>query len=161
MPVVLAIEYLKVVMSELIGFEIARDVDGSCELSIELQSGRFSGRGSAYFDPEFLLRKGRDFAAYPLPEEGVELIGGHLDKNDLSKLRWRHVDVSARSTGLLGQIGLRVSVAEPSDDGKGIRSYVFIEIETDYSQLSTLSEGLIALAEGRNDSFAMEFRKRG
>lgn len=144
-------------MRELIGFEIKHDDDGSCQLCMELQSGLYAGRGSAYFDPRFLLEKAKEMAVYPLPEHGVEFFGGYLDANDLTKLRWRHVDLSVRSTGFLGEIGLRAAVAEPSDDGKTIRSYTFVEIATDYAQLSTLAEGLVALVEGRDDSFAMEF----
>jgi hypothetical protein len=144
-------------MRESICFWIVRELDGLAELTIELRSDDFSGRGSAYFDLGLLLEKAKEFSSYPLRGGGVTLAGGFLDKNDLSKLRQEHVRVFARTIGQSGRIGLWILLAEPSDDGQEIRRCISAEIDTEYSQLSALSEGLAALAEGRSDSFSIEF----
>lgn len=146
-------------MRESISFQIVRDQDGSGELIAELQSNEFSGRGSAYFDLGFLLLKAKEFSAYPLMEGGVTLVGGILDRDDLSKLKQEHIRISARPVGLAGQVAVRIFLAEPTDNGLEIRRCVSAEIGAEYVQLAALSSGLAALAEGRGDSFAIEFHE--
>jgi hypothetical protein len=137
-------------------FRMEYEEDGTGELFLAVEFQGFSGASSCYVDLLSLLEAAKRFALYPIPaDQSVQIEGGYFAQ-DMKGLAQTHLHVSAFPADSLGNVGLRVSLAVPYDEGiSAYKALLACELSVSYEQLKDLSQGLVALAERNSDEYSL------
>ena len=136
-------EYLRV--------RIAPDSDGTAMLSAQVASTGFAGRGEAWFGLEELAVFSCQLKAFPLSQSDPPRIsGGFWSKEKFGALEQVHLSITAYQIGSLGQVGIRVEVANPPlfpNDRLESQNIAKIELMTSYAALERFANDLEKLLE--------------
>lgn len=126
------------------------DDDGSADLFATASANGFSGHGSAWLN----IAEIRDFAVgiaeYPL-ENPVAIAGGCYSDSHPGELTQIHVSIRVYLLDGRGQLGVRVTLADPfqPDDRAAAIHSVALEIRTVYNRMERFSRDLLSLLDGR------------
>ena len=109
----------------------------------------FSGMSAAWFDRETVLRFAQAMAAYPLPEEPIEISSGFGARDGAPPQE--HVGLRVSRVGVWGQVGFRTHLSTavwPHTRPESVHE-VWLELLTTYERLRMLGRHLAVLVEGR------------
>lgn len=139
-----------------LNFRVEAAEDGTGELFLAVDYRGFSGSASCCMDLAALREAAKEFALYPIPaDRSVRLEGGYF-ASDMKSLVQTHLHVSAVPIDSVGNVGLSVSLAVPSDEGiSTYKASLCCEFSVSYEKLKDLSQGLIALAERQRVEYSM------
>jgi len=131
------------------------DTDGTCELFAEISAGRFSGAASAWFGSSELAEFGRSMRdTFPLAAgQRLNLEGGFWSKTGAPVIEDLHLGIHVYPIGGTGTVGVRVQLATAVHNGErnDSRCSVQAELHTNYEQLRTFGQAVIALALGSGE----------
>jgi hypothetical protein len=147
-------------MSSFLRLRLETDPDGTAELFVEVAHAGFSGVGSAWFSVQQLCEFGQRLQhVYPIPQgTSLDLMGGYWNSSAPASLTQKHVGISFYPVGGTGTVGVRVDLQAPldRDDRPVSRSSVGVELRTLYEPLRLFGAGLVALAQGRLETVALD-----
>jgi hypothetical protein len=128
------------------------DTDGTGELFVYVQRGRYSGEGSAWFHNRELEDFGRRLRdTFPLiPGNTLSLQGGYWKSGSSPPvLEDVLVGISVYPVGPNGVIGVKVDVMDGSYERQRpeSRAQLTLELLTDYEPLRELGNGIIQLLD--------------
>jgi hypothetical protein len=131
---------------EYLRLRLAPDSDGTAELTAEVASSGFAGRGKAWFDLQGLARFSQELRAFPLSKSNPPHIeGGFWSQEKRGTLEQRHLSIRAYQIGSLGGVGIRVEVADPplwTGDRPETQNIARIELMTSYAALEKFAKDL-------------------
>lgn len=133
--------------------------NGDCEVFLQFEKDGFSGVGNAAFSSAQLEKFANDLARFPLEAPLPFLTGGYWVSNGNEKiLVMECLSISVRSAEPCGRITLQVKAATPCEDLSNIapQHTASAEIQADYEQLRSISEGIKSMLNGWNDVFIFE-----
>ena len=139
-------------MNTVLRMRIEPDTDGTAELFAEVNAGRFSGAGSAWFGLAEISSFAQSLVAkFPLPSNTCLILqGGYWSDTNRCELKQTLLRLSVYPIGSVGAIGCRVELARPmqNDDRPESRTAVEVELVTDFEPLAEFSKQLDSLAKG-------------
>ena len=104
------------------------------ELLIEARANGFAGMSSAYFNDSAVLAFASRLAEYPLTEVAAPTISsGHSDS--MGGRYEEHVGITVVPVGPLGQLGVRVHLAEVWPAQPAAQADVRLELLTTYERM--------------------------
>lgn len=127
------------------------DGDGTGKLSVEAESGGFSGKSGAYFDISRVQEFARAIGEFPLPDsERCAMVSGFGSKETPGKLEQEHVGIELYPIDGHGHIGVQVRLSTevwPNTRPKSQNAAKF-EVITTYQSIAEFSRDLLALMSG-------------
>ena len=131
------------------------DNDGTGELFAEVQHGRFSGIGSAWFGVAELEAFGQALQdRFPLQlDSPITLRGGYWAKTAVTELEQLHLGLRVYPIGSTGLVGIKVELSTPVHANVRLESQcsVAVELQTNYEPLRTFGRDLVAVARSSAD----------
>jgi hypothetical protein len=126
------------------------DNDGTGELFAEVEHGKFTGAGSAWFGVEELQAFGQALQdRFPLQADSpLTLQGGFWANSGETKLDQIHVSLSVYPVGSTGTVGVKVELATQvhSNMRPDSQCSVTVELQTNYEPLRTFGREIVAIA---------------
>lgn len=131
------------------------DNDGTGELFAEVEHGKFSGAGSAWFGVAELQAFGQALQdGFPLqPHRPLLLQGGYWEKSNENRLEQLHLGLRVYPVGRTGVVGIRVELATQVDSGvrPESQSSVAVELQTNYEPLRAFGCGIVEIANSSTE----------
>lgn len=135
------------------------DDDGTGELTAEVQSDGFRGRGAAWFGKVQLHEFATNLRSYPLPAElRLSLVGGFWSQAVPTNLEQTHLAIEAYPVGHRGQIGLRVKANGQlwERDRPESQNQATVEILSTYARLERFARDIDRLVSGETPEAVLE-----
>lgn len=131
------------------------DDDGTGELFAEVEQGKFSGAGSAWFGVAELQAFGQALQdGFPLrPGKPLLLQGGYWARSGETRLEQLHLGLSVYPVGSTGAVGIRVELSTQvaSDARPESQCSVAVELLTHYEPLRAFGLGIVEIANSNTE----------
>ena len=140
-------------MPDSLRLKIYLDDDGTAELFAEIHCNGFSGRGSAWIDPQKLAEMASQLAdAFPL-KETLDIKGGYWSRESPGTLSQEHLAISFYPVAGRGVVGCQTRLATDlqSDERPSSQHMVRAELLTSYQELQRFTKALSMLSTGKAD----------
>lgn len=118
-------------------FSTIRD-DNVLVLEISFFYFLFSGVGRCYISEDDLMSRLKGFESYPINGNVNPCIEGGYYNEDMSSLKETHLHLSVRQVDLRGGVGMKIVLANSSDDGKDFFAQSTIDIRVEYEKLKEI-----------------------
>ena len=129
------------------------DTDGTAEVFAHVEQVPFCGASSAWFGIGKLREFGQQLqSTFPIVSAApLCLQGGYWRKSEPTALEQMHLGLRVYPIGGTGIVGVRVTLATPLEerDRPDSQHSVVVELITNYEQLRTFGQAVIALANGQ------------
>ena len=128
--------------------------DETSELFASLQYNEFHGAGCCYLNVAAIHDAAQKFALFPLPIDGAICLEGGYYKENMRELEQTHLHISARPSGGVGRLLLRIALSTPVDQYIcEFEAKLVCVVPISYEQLKGISEALIALVNGHGNEY--------
>jgi hypothetical protein len=140
-------------VDEYLRLKVDPDSDGTGKLTATIAAGGFAAWGEAYFDLQRVARFAQQLRAFPLSESDPPHIeGGFWSKEERGVLEQVHLSIRAYQIGSKGQVGVRVTCADPPlwpNDRKESQNSAAIELMSSYAALERFAKEVDLLLESK------------
>ena len=138
-------------MTARLRFTFKADGDGTGELTGEVESGDFSGKGSAWLHVRELIEFAEKLFTHPKPDFSNAHIQGGFWHEKEKQIKQEHLFVSVYAVAVRGEVGVKVRLADQIHecDRADSRHAVEVELLTHYESLSRFGNDLRELANGK------------
>jgi hypothetical protein len=138
-------------MPDSLRLQISLDDDGTAELFACVEANGFSGRSSAWINPDQLSELASNLArAFPL-KETLEISGGYWSRSAPRTLDQEHLALVFYPVAGRGVVGCQVRLASPvqPEERSASQHSVQAELLTSYQDLQQFADALARLATGK------------